>query len=68
MSIPLFLLLGLAVGMLARFVVPGREPEGWFISNLFGVGSVLIVGYLGPMGLRREADPVGLAGSGCGWS
>ena len=32
MHILWFLLFGLVVGAIARFVVPGREPGGWVVS------------------------------------
>ena len=33
MHILVFLLFGLVVGAFARFIVPGREPGGWVISD-----------------------------------
>jgi uncharacterized membrane protein YeaQ/YmgE (transglycosylase-associated protein family) len=55
-----FLLFGLVVGTLARFVVPGREPGGWVISMLIGVGGAIVGGYFGRVvGLYREGQPAG---------
>jgi uncharacterized membrane protein YeaQ/YmgE (transglycosylase-associated protein family) len=55
-----FLVFGLIVGALARFVVPGREPGGWVISMILGVGGALVGGYLGRVvGLYREGEPAG---------
>jgi uncharacterized membrane protein YeaQ/YmgE (transglycosylase-associated protein family) len=55
-----FLLFGLVVGALARFVVPGREPGGWVISMMLGVGGALVGGYFGRVvGLYREGEPAG---------
>ena len=55
-----FLLFGLVVGTLARFLVPGREPGGWVISMLIGVGGAIVGGYFGRvMGLYREGEPAG---------
>ncbi len=60
MHILWFLLFGLVVGSLARFVVPGREPGGWVISMSIGVGGAIVGGYLGRVaGLYREGQPAG---------
>ena len=60
MSILWFLLFGLVVGTLARFLVPGREPGGWVISMLIGVGGAIVGGYFGRvLGLYREGQPAG---------
>jgi uncharacterized membrane protein YeaQ/YmgE (transglycosylase-associated protein family) len=62
MHILSFLLFGLVVGSLARFIVPGREPGGWVISMLIGVGGAIVGGYFGRVvGLYREGEPTGFA-------
>jgi uncharacterized membrane protein YeaQ/YmgE (transglycosylase-associated protein family) len=60
MHLLLFLLFGLVVGALARFLVPGREPGGWVISLMLGVGGAIVGGYFGRVvGLYREGQPAG---------
>jgi uncharacterized membrane protein YeaQ/YmgE (transglycosylase-associated protein family) len=60
MHILWFLLFGLVVGTLARFIVPGREPGGWIISMMLGVGGAIVGGYFGRVvGLYREGQPAG---------
>jgi uncharacterized membrane protein YeaQ/YmgE (transglycosylase-associated protein family) len=60
MHILWFLLFGLVVGSLARFIVPGREPGGWVISMSIGVGGAILGGYFGRVaGLYREGQPAG---------
>ncbi len=60
MHIVVFLLFGLVVGVLARFLVPGREPGGWVISMMLGVGGAILGGYFGRVvGLYREGQPAG---------
>ncbi len=60
MHIVLFLLFGLVVGALARLLVPGREPGGWVVSMLIGVGGAMLGGFLGRvLGLYREGEPAG---------
>ncbi len=56
----LFLLFGLVVGVVARFLVPGREPGGWIVSMLIGVGGAMLGGFLGRVaGLYRPGQPAG---------
>ncbi len=60
MHIIMFLLFGLVVGVLARIIVPGREPGGWIASTLLGIGGAMLGGYLGRLlGLYREGEPAG---------
>lgn len=47
MQFLLFLLFGLVVGAIARFIVPGRERGGWFTSLVVGVLGSFIGGFLG---------------------
>ena len=60
MHIVLFLLFGLVVGVLARWIVPGKEPGGWVVSMLLGIGGSFLGGYAGRlMGMYREGQPAG---------
>lgn len=60
MQFILFLLLGIVVGTLARFVVPGREPGGLSTSLLLGVGGSLLGGFAGQVvGLYPAGQPAG---------
>ncbi|HLK39712.1 MAG TPA: GlsB/YeaQ/YmgE family stress response membrane protein [Polyangiaceae bacterium] len=60
MHVLVFLLFGLVVGALARFIVPGREPGGWVVSMLLGVGGAVLGGYFGRLlGFYREGQPAG---------
>jgi uncharacterized membrane protein YeaQ/YmgE (transglycosylase-associated protein family) len=60
MSIILFLVFGLAVGALARLIVPGREPGGWVVSMVIGIVGSFIGGLLGRMlNIYREGEPAG---------
>jgi uncharacterized membrane protein YeaQ/YmgE (transglycosylase-associated protein family) len=55
-----FLIFGLVVGALARFIVPGRESGGWLLSLLLGVAGSFAGTFLGrAMGLYREGAPAG---------
>ena len=47
MHLLFFLLFGLVVGAIARFLVPGRESGGWFTSMVIGVLGSFVGGFLG---------------------
>ena len=60
MSLIMFLLFGLVVGAIARFLVPGREPGGWIVSIVLGVIGSFVGGFIGRfMGLYREGEAAG---------
>ena len=60
MSILLFLLFGLVVGALARFLVGGRDPGGWGTSLVIGVLGSLFGGLLGQFfGFYRYGETAG---------
>lgn len=42
-------LLGLAVGIVAKLLLPGRDPGGLIITCLLGVAGGFVGGYLGTM-------------------
>lgn len=60
MSVILFLLMGLVVGAIARFIVPGKERGGMAISMIIGVAGALLGGLVGrAVGLYREGESAG---------
>jgi len=60
MELILFLVFGLLVGVLARLIMPGREPGGWGVSMVIGVAGAFLGGLIGrATGMYREGDPVG---------
>lgn len=55
-----WILLGLAVGIVAKFLMPGRDPGGFFITALLGIVGSLVGGFLGRLlGWYGDGDPVG---------
>jgi len=46
MGIISWIVMGLIVGLLARFVMPGKDPRGFFVTILLGIGGGLLGGYL----------------------
>ncbi len=60
LSFIVFLVFGLVVGALARFLVPGRENGGWGLSLVIGVAGALLGGFIGRfMGFYREGEAAG---------
>jgi len=60
MSILGWIVFGLIVGIVAKFLTPGRDPGGFIVTILIGIVGALVGGFLGrAMGLYHEGDPVG---------
>jgi len=47
MGILSWIVMGLVVGLLAKFIMPGKDPGGIIITILLGIGGGLLGGYLG---------------------
>ena len=55
-----WILFGLIVGIVAKFLMPGRDPGGFFITVLLGIVGSLVGGFLGRLvGWYGDGDPVG---------
>jgi uncharacterized membrane protein YeaQ/YmgE (transglycosylase-associated protein family) len=51
-----WILLGLVVGLVAKLLMPGRDPGGWIVTILLGIAGSLIGGFI-----------AGALGIGGGW-
>jgi uncharacterized membrane protein YeaQ/YmgE (transglycosylase-associated protein family) len=49
MGIISWIVMGLIIGLLARFIMPGKDPGGIIITILLGVGGGLLGGYIGTL-------------------
>ena len=49
MSILLFLVFGLVVGLLARAIMPGSQKMGWLGTMLLGVVGSFVGGFIGAL-------------------
>ena len=47
MGILSWIVMGLIVGMLAKFIMPGRDPGGLVITVALGIGGAFVGGYIG---------------------
>lgn len=65
MGILIWLLVGLIAGALARFLVPGKDPMGWFGTMVLGLIGSLVGGFLGNLVSDGDFDvtSAGLIGS-----
>jgi uncharacterized membrane protein YeaQ/YmgE (transglycosylase-associated protein family) len=59
MHLLMFLLFGLVVGAIARFLVPGREAGGWLTSIVIGVLGSFVGGFLGQLLGVGDGRPAG---------
>ena len=57
-------LLGLVIGVIAKFLMPGRDPAGFIITMLIGVAGSVLAHFIGAQaGWYREGEPAGFAAS-----
>jgi uncharacterized membrane protein YeaQ/YmgE (transglycosylase-associated protein family) len=60
MAIIGWIIFGLIVGIIGKFLMPGRDPGGIIVTILLGIGGALLGGWVGQaMGLYREGEPAG---------
>jgi uncharacterized membrane protein YeaQ/YmgE (transglycosylase-associated protein family) len=51
---------GLIIGVIAKFLMPGRDPGGFVITILLGIAGSLLGGFIGrTLGLYREGQSAG---------
>jgi uncharacterized membrane protein YeaQ/YmgE (transglycosylase-associated protein family) len=56
--------IGLIVGAIAKFLMPGRDPGGWIVTILIGLAGSFIGTYLGQaLAFYRAGEPAGFVGS-----
>lgn len=60
MSIIWTIIIGLIVGIVAKFLMPGRDPGGFVITALIGIVGSVIATYLGrAMGFYQVGESAG---------
>lgn len=58
------LIVGLIVGAIAKFLMPGKDPGGIFITMLLGVAGAFVANMIGSsMGYYRADEPAGFVAS-----
>ncbi len=64
MAIVWTIIIGFVIGLVARFLLPGRDPMGFVFTCLLGVIGALIAQFMGQaMGLYGPGEPAGFFGS-----
>lgn len=58
------LLVGLVIGIIAKFLMPGRDPGGFIITAFLGVAGSVLAHFIGVQtGMYREGEPAGIISS-----
>jgi uncharacterized membrane protein YeaQ/YmgE (transglycosylase-associated protein family) len=60
MDILLWIVFGLVVGIVAKFLMPGSDPGGIILTIVLGISGALLGGWLGRvLGIYREGEAAG---------
>ena len=60
MSIIWAIVIGLLVGIVAKFLMPGRQGGGFIVTALLGIVGAMVGGFIGrSMGMYGPNDPAG---------
>ena len=55
-----WIVFGLIVGVVAKFMMPGRDPGGFFVTTLLGIVGAVVGGFLGrALGFYGPGEPAG---------
>ncbi len=57
-------IIGLVAGAIAKFVLPGKDPGGIFVTMLIGIAGALLMSFIGrQLGWYHEGEGAGLFGA-----
>lgn len=55
-----WIIIGGLAGLIAKVLMPGRDPGGCILTIILGIAGAVVAGYLGRvLGIYQEGDPVG---------
>ena len=58
------LIIGLVVGVIAKFIMPGKDPGGFIVTILLGIAGAFVAGFLGrSLGWYQPEAPAGFLAS-----
>ena len=58
------ILVGLVVGIIAKFIYPGRENMGWIMTIILGIAGAFVATYLGKLvGIYQPGQAAGFLGA-----
>ena len=64
MGIIVTIIIGLLAGIVAKFLMPGRDPGGFIITTLLGIVGAVVATYLGQaVGWYRAGEGAGFIGA-----
>ncbi|HUP98354.1 MAG TPA: GlsB/YeaQ/YmgE family stress response membrane protein [Usitatibacter sp.] len=64
MSIIWAIIIGFIVGLVAKFLMPGRDPGGFIVTALLGIVGAVVATFLGQaMGLYAAGQSAGFIGA-----
>ena len=64
MSIIWAVIIGLLVGIVAKFLMPGRDPGGFIVTTLLGIVGALVATFLGQaLGIYAAGQSAGFIGA-----
>ena len=58
-----WILFGLVVGAIAKFLMPGRDPGGWIVTILLGIAGSFVGGFLATQIMGSDQQAAGWIGS-----
>ena len=60
MAILWTILIGLLIGVVAKFLMPGKDPGGFIVTILLGIAGSFLAGVIGrALGWYNEGEPAG---------
>lgn len=64
MEILYTIVIGLVIGIVAKFFLPGKDPGGCIITTLLGIAGALVAKFLGQaLNWYEEGEPAGFIAS-----
>jgi uncharacterized membrane protein YeaQ/YmgE (transglycosylase-associated protein family) len=61
MTIIWTIIIGFVIGLLARALMPGRDPGGFIITTVIGIAGALVGSFVGQaLGFYAQGEPVGM--------
>ncbi|MBL8817185.1 MAG: GlsB/YeaQ/YmgE family stress response membrane protein [Planctomyces sp.] len=62
MNVLSWLVFGLVVGSIARFLIPGRQNMGWFLTTVLGIVGSMVGGAISWFLFGQRGDQINPAG------
>ena len=64
MSILIWIVFGLVVGVIAKLLMPGKDPGGFIVTTILGIAGALLAKFIGQaVGWYHEGQPAGFIAS-----